>query len=422
LKNNLEQDTKYIESLLNEISSLKDQLHDANSIVSAIRQGDIDALVVQNDGVPQLYSLETADYTFRLLIEKFQQGALSIARNGLILYCNDYFSNLVGISSEKIIGNYIYEYFDNSEHFTALIESLKYGITTHEILFKTQHEKRIFPAYIALTDLEPAVQGIGIVITDLTEKKKHEEALLHHQKELEEKISELNRINRNLEEFIHVISHDLKEPLRKIVMYGGRLNADNLSDSDAKAINVMTLSSLRLSSLVDDLVRYSAQTVQEDLTEVNLAEIIAEVCEDLEIVIADKKAEFEIGNLPSLQVSKVQMRQLFSNLISNAIKYSKADVPPLIKISHIENDTSEINDEFPKFVKIQIKDNGIGMEENHINKIFTIFQRLHAKNEYSGNGIGLAICKKIMENHAGHITVESEPNQGTSFNIYFPIL
>jgi PAS domain S-box-containing protein len=418
----LEQDNKYIESLLKEITSLKDQLDDSNSIIDAIKQGEIDALVLHTDGVPQLYSLETADYTFRLLIEKFGQGALSISRNGLIIYCNDYFAKLVNIPSEKIIGNYIYEYFDKPENFTALIESLKYGITTHEILFKIQDHNTTFPAYIALTDLEPAVQGIGVVITDLTEKKKHEEALLHHQKELEEKIKELNRINSNLEEFIHVISHDLKEPLRKIVMYGDRLNSDNLPEADAKSINVMTLSALRLSSLVDDLVKYSAHTAQEELTTVNLAEIINEVCEDLEIIIADKITEFEIGKLPSLQVSKVQMRQLFSNLISNSIKYSKENVKPVIKIFQTENHSSEITDEFSNFIKIQIKDNGIGMEQNHLNKIFTIFQRLHAKNEYSGNGIGLAICKKIMENHSGHITVESEPNKGTTFNLYFPIL
>lgn len=410
-----------IESLLAEIASLKEQLYESNSIVDAIKDGDVDALVVNNKGVPQLYSLETADYTFRLLIEKFRQGALSISRNGLILYCNDYFSKLIGIPSEKIIGNYLYEYFNNAEHFVSVIESLKYGVTTHEILFKTQDEKKTFPAYIALTDLEPAVQGIGIVITDLTEKKKHEDALIQHQKELEEKISELNRINANLEEFIHVISHDLKEPLRKIVMYNGRIDAAYLSEADTKSMNVMKVSALRLNSLVDDLVKYSSHTAQEERTEVNLTEIISEVTDDLEIIITDKKAKIEIGQLPIVHASKVQMRQLFSNLISNAIKYSKTDHPPLIQINQIESSESEIPNETHQFLKIQIKDNGIGMEKTHLIKIFTIFQRLHAKNEYSGNGIGLAICKKIMENHSGNITVESKPNEGTLFNLFFPL-
>lgn len=409
-----------IESLQAEIESLKEQLHESKSIVDAIKQGDVDALVVTNNGTPQLYSLETADYTFRLLIEKFGQGALSISRNGLILYCNDFFSKLIGLPSEKIIGNYIYNYFEHQNNFVALIEALKYGITTHEIIFKTETYKKTFPAYISVTDLEPAVQGIGLVITDLTEKKKHESALIKHQKELEEKINELNRINANLEEFIHVISHDLKEPLRKIMMYSGRIDAANLLDSDAKAMSVMQSSALRLNSLVDDLVKYSSHTAQEERTNLNLINIISEVKDDLEIIIADKKAKIEVGKLPELKVSKVQMRQLFSNLITNAIKYSKPNSYPLIQISQIENFESEIPNLSEDFIKIEVKDNGIGMETSHLNKIFTIFQRLHAKTEYSGNGIGLAICKKIMENHSGNITVESKVNEGTIFNLYFP--
>ena len=418
----MEDNKKNINALLAEIESLKEELYESTSIINAIKQGDVDALVVSSNGVPELYSLETADYTYRLLIEKFGQGALSISRNGLILYCNEYFSKLVGIPSEKIIGNYLNEYFANQEQFTQLIEALRYGITTHEILLKSDNVEKTFPAYIALTDLEPAVEAIGIVITDLTEKKKHEEALIRHQKELEEKIHELNKTNRNLEEFIHVISHDLKEPLRKIVMNTGRIDGSYFKEADTKAINVMKLSALRLNSLVDDLVSYSSHTAQEERTEINLKSVISEVIEDFEIIISDKNAKIKIGKLPIIKASRVQMRQLFSNLISNAIKYGKANTPPVIEIFQEENLNSEIPNQNSKFVKVQVKDNGIGMEKSHLLKIFIIFQRLHARNEYSGNGIGLAICKKIMENHSGNITVESKLNEGTTFNLYFPIL
>jgi PAS domain S-box-containing protein len=412
---------KNIGSLLAEIESLKEKLYESNSIIDAIKEGDVDALVVNNKGVAQLYSLETADYTYRLLIEKFRQGALSIAKNGLILYCNDYFAKLVNIPSEKIIGNYIQEHFDNASQFATLIEALKYGLSTHEILFKTNDSPTTFPAYISLTDLEPSVEAIGIVVIDLTEKKKHEEALIKHQEELERKINELNRINSNLEEFIHVISHDLKEPLRKIVMHNSKIDGSYLTEIDAKSMDVIKLSVLRLNSLVDDLVKYSSQTAQEEHTEIDLATVILEVTEDLEVIITDKKADITVGDLPVIKASKVQMRQLFSNLISNAIKYCKPNCPPVIQIHQTDNLDVEIPNQNSKFVKIQIKDNGIGMEKNHLIKIFTIFQRLHARNEYSGNGIGLAICKKIMENHSGNITVESKLNEGTTFNIYFPI-
>lgn len=413
---------KNIDSLLAQIESLKEKLDESNSIIDAIKDGDVDALVVNTNGKPQLYSLETADYTYRLLIEKFRQGALSIAKNGLILYCNDYFAKLVNTPTEKIIGNYIQEYFDNASQFVTLIEALKFGLSTHEILFKSDGgSPTIFPAYISLTDLEPSVDAIGIVVIDLTEKKKHEEALLRHQQALEGKINELNRINGNLEEFIHVISHDLKEPLRKIVMHNEKIDGSYLTEIDSKSMNIIKLSVLRLNSLVDDLVQYSSHTAQEERTEINLATVIAEVAEDLEVIINDKKAEIHIGELPVIKASRVQMRQLFSNLISNAIKYCKPEKPPVIQIFQADNFDVEIPNQNAKFVKIQIKDNGIGMESGHLLKIFTIFQRLHARNEYSGNGIGLAICKKIMENHSGNITVESTLNEGTTFNLYFPV-
>jgi light-regulated signal transduction histidine kinase (bacteriophytochrome) len=204
-------------------------------------------------------------------------------------------------------------------------------------------------------------------------------------------------------------------------MHGDKINGDYLSETDAKSMNVLKTSALRLNSLVDDLVQYSSHTAQEERTDVDLAAIISEVIEDLEIIINDKKATIQIEKLPVIKASRVQMRQLFANLITNAIKYSKADVPPIIQIQQADNLEAEMPNQYSKFVKIQIRDNGIGMESSHLTKIFTIFQRLHAKNEYSGNGIGLAICKKIMENHSGNITVESTLNEGTTFNLYFPI-
>ena len=205
-------------------------------------------------------------------------------------------------------------------------------------------------------------------------------------------------------------------------MNTSRIDQSYFKESDVKAINVMKLSALRLNSLVDDLVQYSSHTAQEERTEIDLETVISEVLEDFEIVISDKNASIKTGKLPRIKASRVQMRQLFSNLISNAIKYSKTNISPVIEIYQEENLDAEIPNQNAKFVKVQIKDNGIGMEESHLLKIFVIFQRLHARNEYSGNGIGLAICKKIMENHSGNITVESTLNEGTVFNLYFPIL
>lgn len=415
--------TRNIESLKSEIESLKAQLQDANNIIEAIREGDVDALVLQKDGQPQIYSIESADYTYRVLIEKFGEGALSITDDGLILYCNDYFSKLMGIAADKIIGTYLESYIDNPEEFHHLKAQLTSGTSKGEVVFNGA-QRKIY-VYIGLTDLQPNVPAIGVVITDLTEKIEHEAALVQYQNKLELKVNELHLTNTNLEQFIHVISHDIKEPLRKILTYTSHLSGtktDLFSELEIKNLNVINSSALRLNSLVDDLVKYAfSATLDEHIESIHLNKVIREVTDDLEIAIAEKKAEITVGDLPLIPASKVQMRQLFANLISNAIKYAKSDVAPKIEIASQIVPCEDRISEISVCHKISLKDNGIGMDASHLNKIFTIFQRLHSRSEYSGNGIGLAICKKIMENHHGRIEVESNPNQGSTFNLYFPI-
>lgn len=413
-----------IDSILAENEELKNQLFEARNIIQAIQEGAVDALIVNNNGKSNLYSLESADYTYRVLIEKFGEGALSISEEGIILYCNEYFSKLVNIPTRKIIGSYFNSYVDSVGKFEELQESLTSGLSKGEIVLNI-HGKRI-PVYISLTNLQPTLTAIGIILTDLTEKRKQEKILAQHQKKLELKISELNKLNSDLEQFIHVISHDIKEPIRKIATYSSLLTESKNSHEELEKINhlkIINKSALRLNSLVDDLVKYSLSSTKTESKAVDLNIILKEVMDDLEITINENHASISVKELPVVDASSVQMRQVFSNLLTNAIKYRKQKIKPQIKI------TSEIikrgNDKKhppKKYHKICVIDNGIGMDEEYLKKIFTIFQRLHKPHEYGGNGIGLAICKKIMENHSGTIDVKSTPGQGSSFNLYFPII
>ena len=409
-----------IDSLLAEIESLKSQLFDANNIINAIKEGEVDALVLHNDGVPQIYSLESADYTYRILIEKFSEGALSITHDGLILYCNDYFCKLLGISADKVTGSYFSQYFDLPQELKYFIAALDSGKSKGEITLKVGDRK--LPVYISFTDLRPTVAAVGVVVTDLSEKKKHEEALLNYQHDLEMKVNELNITNTNLEQFIHVISHDLKEPLRKILMYTSRLDTSLFTEEEQNPVDIIKSSALRLNSLVDDLVKYAFSAIKDEVAIVDLNDVLEDVQEDLELLIKDKQAKILSVPLPKIQGSKVQMRQLFANLITNAIKYSREDVTPQISIGYELVEDKDGQGKKIQFHKITLTDNGIGMEKSHLSKIFTIFQRLHLRTEYSGNGIGLAICKKIMENHSGKIEVQSETGMGSSFSLYFPTI
>jgi signal transduction histidine kinase len=411
----LEDKDLQIARLNQELETLRSQLYDANNIIEAIRDGSVDALVVQKEGKAEIYSIESADYTYRILIEKFGEGALSISESGLILYCNEYFSKLIGIPANKITGSYFTEYVVSKREYIALKNSLNNGPVKGEVLLKCID--RNIPVYVSLTDLHPTVAAIGVVVTDLTEKRDHELALVRHQHQLENKINELNISNTSLEQFIHVISHDLKEPLRKILMYIARLNRNEESE-DKAYFDIVKASALRLNSLVDDLVKYAFIANKDEDTDVPLNEVLNEVIDDLEIMIDDTSATIEYEELPIIRGSKVQMRQLFSNLIVNAIKYGKKETSPVVIIKYTEE--VDIHNGV-NYNKISFADNGIGMEEAHVNKIFTIFQRLHMRNEYEGNGIGLAICKKIIENHSGHIIVESNIGEGSTFNLYFPV-
>lgn len=406
--------------LLQEIEELKNQLFESQSIIEAIKEGAIDALVLSKAGKPKIYSLESADYTYRILIEKFGEGALSISEEGLILYCNEYFSKLIGLPSNQIIGTYFNSYVDSVGQFQQLKADLIHGPSKGEIVLNINGKK--LPIYLSLTSLQPMVSGIGIVVTDLSEKRKQEEALVSYQHRLEMKVNELNQTNINLEQFIYVISHDIKEPLRKIVSYSAYLNKEGtLPKEDANNLNVIRNSTLRLNSLVDDLVKYASSTTRIEATEVDLNKVLKEVIEDLELLINENAVVFHIHKLPVIKAADVQMRQIFSNLLGNAIKYRKTGIAPEITITSEITDCVDVNFPNKKYHKISVQDNGIGIDESFRNKIFTIFARLHMPDEYSGNGIGLAICKKIMENHSGKITVESFPREGSIFHLFFPV-
>ncbi len=409
-------DNSNMERLEAEIKELKSKLFEANSIIEAISEGDVDALVLNKNGTPQVYSMESADYTYRVLIEKFGEGALSISSDGLILYCNDYFAKMAQLPTMQITGTYFQSYVQNPDEFFALIEQISDGPSKGQLSLNFAGKE--FFVHISLTDLHPNVEAIGVVVTDLTEKLQSEAALELYRKNLEIKVNELHLTNNNLEQFIHVISHDLKEPLRKILTYTSHLSSTRnelFNTADIKNLNLIHNSAFRLNSLVDDLVKYAFTSQQQQTQMVNLNEVLREVLDDLEIVIQDNRAKVDCFDLPQINGSRLQLRQLFANLISNAMKYAQKGIPAQIEIRH------DAAKDPTGFLCIAVADNGIGMEPSHINKIFTIFQRLHLRGEYSGNGIGLAICKKIMENHSGRIEVQSQPGKGSTFSLYFPI-
>ncbi|EPR72551.1 putative two-component sensor histidine kinase [Winogradskyella psychrotolerans RS-3] len=247
---------------------------------------------------------------------------------------------------------------------------------------------------------------------------------------IEQRNQELERTNKELSAFNYVASHDLQEPLRKIQTFMSRLETkekDHISESGQLYIQRMKSASARMRMLIEDLLQYSrTNTSEKEYLKTNMNMLLEHAKTELLDSIEEKQATIICDDLPTMDVISFQIQQLFINLISNSLKYSKEGVPPIIEITHQEvfsKDVEEIKESLYKFHhKITFKDNGIGFEQTYAEKIFLLFNRLHGKSEYSGTGIGLAICKKIVENHKGVIMAEARPNVGASFIIYLPFL
>lgn len=248
------------------------------------------------------------------------------------------------------------------------------------------------------------------------------------QKILENKVKELDRSNKELEEFAYIASHDLQEPLRKITSFSERLKEKlppNLEPDVQLYLNRMLAATDNMRTLIDNLLEFSRTSrSSEPFVKVDLNQVLSDVKADLELKIEENNARIEYEKLPTLDAIPMQMRQLFTNLLSNAIKFHKPDEAPYITIgcrmlSEEEKEEEHLR-ENTNYYEIIVKDRGIGFNQEFEHKIFQIFQRLHGKAEYPGSGIGLAICKKIAENHSGLLFARGEQGMGAAFFIILP--
>jgi signal transduction histidine kinase len=403
-----------------------------------LRKSDIKILLV-DDREDNLYSIETIfekdNYTivkassgrealkvllkeqdFSLILMDVQMPDLNGFETATIIYERDKLKNIpiIFITAFGYDEDYIFKGYKTGgvDYIYKPVnpEVLRMKVSVFVELYRKnqqllQHEKRLLTTNRSLQK-------------EIEERKSSEEKIKLLNEQLVQNNAHLKTVNEELDRFAYVASHDLQEPLRKILVFSDKiLMKDNLDKETEKYFKKIIDSSKRMQLLINDLLSLSRQSMSaSEFKETDLNVIVKEVIAELEIQIEKNGARIQVGELPIVCAIPALMRQVFYNLINNAIKFRKQNVEPVINI-HSEVISSK--DQSPRY-KISISDNGIGFDSKYRDEIFMVFKRLHSFHEFEGSGVGLSICKKIIEKHNGSIVGEGAPGEGATFIIELP--
>lgn len=364
------------------------------------------------DGVP------AAQRLLLDIIDTVREPLIVLDAEFRVTQANRAFFRTFQVEPEDTIGEVLFTLGDGQWDIAPLRELLRDKLAVEPQLndFDVDH---VFPGIgrkIMMLNARLVSQGptfprmILLAIEDITQRRYTEWRLADQHRELE-------RSNAALDEFASVASHDLQEPVRKILSFGDLLNesAGAALEGDAQEHLARMLSAAaRMRTLISDLLLYSQVTTRvHPFARTDLARIAREVIADLETAVAESGGRVEVGSLPMIEADALQMRQLLQNLLGNALKYRRPETPPVVQLSCL-------NPGGPRCT-ITVADNGIGFDEKHASKIFRMFVRLHGRKQYDGSGIGLAICRKIVERHDGTIAATSTAGQGATFTVTLPV-
>lgn len=379
--------------------------------------------------------IRESENDYRTLTDSLPLMMFSVNNRGLITYANKWLQDFLGGIPKDLTTASWQVFVDPADHasFTRELSNatLRQKQFNGQFRFREKasgnmiwhlmsviplrNEKDIVIRWIGFIVDIHAQKVVDQTLKDNRELKETQEALFRNQTELQLKVIELNRSNYELEQFAHLASHDLQEPLRKLFFYSDVLKNKYSADMDPSGINMlnnMASAARRMKELITDLLSYSQlHNHKLQFEDVDLNATIVDILKELEIPIRDKNAVIDVDPLPTIKGNALRLRQLFMNLISNALKYSRQGVPPYIHVTAQQEDDR---------VSIRVKDNGIGFEEQYSEKIFGLFERLHTRDQFPGTGIGLSICKRIAELHNGQISATSSVGEYSLFEVTLP--
>ncbi|HLZ85976.1 MAG TPA: PAS domain S-box protein [Puia sp.] len=355
------------------------------------------------------------NYYHKMIEEVIDYAILMLDANGIIQNWNRGAQRIKGYTEQEIVGRHFHIFYPPEDQAAGLPERLLAearlnGRAMHEGWRVRKDGTRFWGSIVitALHDESGAILGFSKVTRDLTERKAAEDKLLQNARQLEVQ-------NRELQQFAYAAAHDMKEPLRKILFYYSAILAGGETldaDKQRAYLERSADAARRMQGLIDDLLTFTKVVdVVDSFQPVDLNGIAAEVLQFYQDTIDSISATVVVGDLPVLNGIPFQLRQLFLNLIGNSLKYRDSIRPLKIEISSTPPNG---------FRHISVKDNGIGFHQAHAGKIFQMFERLHGREKYAGTGIGLSICRKIMDIHNGQIMAHGQPGEGAVFDLYFP--
>jgi len=358
-------------------------------------------------------------------VERMSEGFSVLDAEGHFTYVNPTMVRMLGYELDELLGHPPAEFMDEANRAILLdqLDRRRRGETgAYEVAWTSRSGQQVHTIISPrpVRDPDGTYGGSFAVITDISSRKLAEE-------QLERMSAELRRSNQELEQFAYVASHDLQEPLRKITAFGDRLEAkaEGVLDEQARDyLARMQNAARRMHGLINDLLSYSRVTTKgRPFETVDLNEVLRGVLSDLEVRVQETGARLEVGVVPTIEADPSQMRQLFQNLIGNALKFRRPDVAPLLRVT---GETVDLPGPVSggaarRFCRITVGDNGIGFDTKHAERIFGVFQRLHARTEYEGSGIGLAICRRVVERHGGSIAARGAPGEGSTFTVLLPV-
>lgn len=375
--------------------------------------------------------LKESERWFSTTLKSIGDAVIATSRDAKISFINSKAEAMTGYMEEEVkdklladVFNIVNEETGEDEKNPALIaleENVAVDFSSHKIL--TTRDGRKIPIEASAAPIigdHGENMGVVLVFRDVSERRKMEA-------KRDELIERLRVTNSELQDFAYVASHDLQEPLRKVQAFGDRLKekfGDQLGEQGSDYLTRMQNATSRMQKLIVDLLSYSRVTTKaRPFTETDLAVIVNGVLCDLQVRLEEVKGVVDVSELPAIDADPLQMQQLFQNLISNALKFHHPGQNPHIKVWYESSAVSCLgNNGVPQgYANIFVQDNGIGFDEKYLDRIFTVFQRLHGRNEYEGTGVGLAICRKIVDRHGGSITAQSKQNEGAKFIISLPI-